>query len=478
MNRVIILHWCSADCRVLVLRGTGSQMDVEAVTDLPTSESPAEMGRQIAAAVASYAPQRTSLVVAVGRDLLQWQHLQLPPCPEEDLPDLVRLQSDYATNGTDDPSGLDFLPLAGSADQPHQLWSIALAPSRLTKLRQVLAATELSVKHVVPAALGWPQFANEPSGAEDGRIWVAPLGGEPVIWCTAHQRVVLFRQLTLPPADSPEFATAIANQVQRTEFAFRQQHPEINSTETYLVGTESPHLTSLGTDLSAQLDRKIEIPPCRMNVTHSQSPEAVAEPIIGLAAATIAGEKPAVDLVNPHAPPAPATRMQTYYLAAAAALALVALVGWQAYRGLQEPLDRAAEMQAEIDLIEETSGDLSQAEIEAAAIRTWLDNSVNLLTELRTISTHVRSEPLDSESFEVEDDIVIGKIELRNRQFTIDAYARENSDLQPVEYRLRDGKHRVRRGETSQATDVNGYPVKFTTIVDVSDNLQAEGGNP
>ncbi len=476
MNRVIILHWKPADCRAIVLRGSSSKLEVESVTQLDPSASSAELGQQLGSAVAGYSPQRAKVIVAVGRDSLDWQHLQLPPCPDEELPQLVRLQSDYTSNGVGDASGLDFLTLEGGSEEPRQVWSIALAPSQLTKVKQVLSAADLSADHVIPAVLGWPVYADGQAIPESAQLCVGPLGNEPAIWYQVDNQVVLFRQLQLPASDSPDFSAAVATQLKRTEIALSQRFPKIDNTTTYLIGSASQQLTALGTKLSAQLNSHIEIPASPFEVVQAASSPAVEEPILALASAALAGESPLVDLINPHAPPAPATRLQTYYLAAAAALALFALVGWQAYRNVQEPLERAAEMQAEIDLYEESADELRQAEGEVASIRAWLDSSVNLLSEMRLIAKHVRSEPLDSESFDVEDDIVVGKIEMRNRQFTIEAYAKDTSDLQPVEYRLRDGKHRVRRGETSRAEEVNGYPVKFTAIVDVTDGTQVEGG--
>jgi hypothetical protein len=70
--------------------------------------------------------------------------------------------------------------------------------------------------------------------------------------------------------------------------------------------------------------------------------------------------------------------------------------------------------------------------------------------------------------------VVIGKVVLQNRQFTIDAMAKENRVVQPLEYRLRDGIHRVQRGKTERSEAVPGYPLAFQSIVEVTDAAPAE----
>ena len=80
----------------------------------------------------------------------------------------------------------------------------------------------------------------------------------------------------------------------------------------------------------------------------------------------------------------------------------------------------------------------------------------------------MRPEPLDSEEFLVDDDIVLAKVVLQNKQFVIDALTKENSDVGPVEIRLRDGVHRVRRGKTERSDALADYPWFFQSIVDVT----------
>jgi hypothetical protein len=52
--------------------------------------------------------------------------------------------------------------------------------------------------------------------------------------------------------------------------------------------------------------------------------------------------------------------------------------------------------------------------------------------------------------------------------------AKENRVVQPLEYRLRDGIHRVQRGKTERSEAVPGYPLAFQSIVDVTDGATSQ----
>ena len=476
---MILIHWQQSFVRAFAVSGGSSRIDVEATVEISAEESATEIGRLLSENLVAHVANRGKVIVAVERGLLDWQHLSLPPCPHEDLPDLVRLQADYSFNGNDDSAGLDFLPLVGSTTESHRVWTVSLVHSQLVRIRKVLDIADLKAEHIVPVSLGWPALAANESASPDGTIYLAPFGEEPTIWSQQEERLVLFRQLQLPAASSESFGKSVLGELRRTQLALSQQDADGGKPHVCLIGQASADMAQLREFLSEQLRTEVPLTEPRIALPHREAGAELAAPLTGLANSVLSGDAPQVDLLNPRRRPAPKTRRETYYLATAAVVLLVLLVGLLGYRNLQAPLDRAAEMQAEIDLLKENTETLKQAEKEAAEIRTWLSKSVNLLDELRTISRHVRSEPLDAEDFPEDDDVVVGKIELSNRQYTVTAFTKQNSDLQPVEYRLRDGIHRVRRGETQRSDEVSGYPVKFESIVDVLESAASEeGGTP
>lgn len=467
MSQVIVIRWESQALSAAVVRVHSGRAEVVVEVTVPWDGSEqAGVGQKLAEAFAPHSPGRAPVVVAVAREQLHWQHLSLPPCPEEDLPDLVRMQADNNHSAADDLAGLDFLPLTGDTETPRRVWAISLSPTQLVRLRRVMHAAELKMDRLVPLALGWPAWSKHSltKTGQAATILVAPLEEEPTIWATVGERVVMFRQVHLTHDDLAGRATAIAGELRRTLLAFSQEHPEAGSPTLQLVGSQSDDQARLADELSAKLSQQVEAVLAEPSSEHSQQ---MSLPTLGLALDEAAGQTPLVDLLHPRHRPAPRTSRRTYALAAAAVVALLALLGWRSYANLQAPLEAAALAEAEIDLLEQSSARMNENEERAASIRDWLNNSVDLLSEMRTLSAQVRPEPLDAEEFPEDDDIVIAKVVLQNKQFVIDALAKENSDVQPMEFRLRDGIHRVRRGKTERSEALPSYPLFFQAIVDV-----------
>ena len=477
MSRVIVIECQRAALHAVIFRPHAGRVDVETVAGVPWDGEPATVGQQLGERLADFAPSHARVLVAVGRELLEWQNLSLPPCPEEDLPDVIRLQTDYHYSSAEDSTGLDYLPLTGGEETPHRVWAISLPQQQLNRLHQVLHGAGLRADRIVPLALGWPAWANRNVAGESQQaaIFVAPQGEEPSIWATVKGRVVMFRQLQLPQGNGQAFDAAVTGELRRTRLALSQEQPDAGEMTIQLLGDDPADLARLAEEISRKLQCRVEIVPQNTSVVLPDSADKVSLPAIGLALDEAAGNATRVDLLHPHRRPVKKTSRRTYALAAAAALSLAALVVWQGYRSLQAPINAAARMQAEIELLEESSEELREAEQAVAAIRDWLAGSVNLLDEIRIISTHVRPKPLTAESFPAGDDIVVSKVVLQNRQFEINALAKENTDMQPVEYRLRDGKHRVRRGKTEKSDELSAYPVSFQAIIDVSpDDVEEE----
>jgi uncharacterized membrane protein YccC len=199
-------------------------------------------------------------------------------------------------------------------------------------------------------------------------------------------------------------------------------------------------------------------------------------PLAGLASA-LADRRPVlVDLLHPRRRPAPPNRLRTFALAGAAAALLIALVAWKGYRNLQEPLEAAEAARVERDALAPALEKLAVDETKAAAVRRWLNESTNLLAELDRLGPLLRPEPLDSDKFKADQDLVVTKVTVANRQITLDAVAKSSDALLPAESRLRAGDYRVERGPVdTNSQAVPGYTVSVSDTVQ-PDDREAGGG--
>jgi hypothetical protein len=187
-----------------------------------------------------------------------------------------------------------------------------------------------------------------------------------------------------------------------------------------------------------------------------------------------------MDLLHPRRRPAPPSRKRTYALAAAAAAALILFAAWQGYRNLQEPLEAAAEANATREALTPLLESYAQDEAKARSIQTWLDGSVNLITELDYLARQLRPVPLDSEDFPAAQDVVLTKLVVNNRTFTVDAAVKDNSALQPIETRLRAADYRFAREAVEPKAEggVPGYAVSVVGVLERVDPAEAEEAQP
>jgi uncharacterized membrane protein YccC len=203
-------------------------------------------------------------------------------------------------------------------------------------------------------------------------------------------------------------------------------------------------------------------------------------PIAAIAAA-LADRQPApIDLLHPRRRPAPPSRGRTYVLAGAAAALLAVSLAWAAYQNLQRPLEAAELARQQQEALKPTLAGLTVDEGQAAAVRKWLEGSTNLLAELEHLSQNLRPEPLSSDKFPADVDLVLKKLTVTHRQLTLDAAAKNNSAIPAAESRLRAAQYRVDRGPVQPGAEgVPGYEVSVSGIVQRIDQPPpAEGAAP
>jgi hypothetical protein len=153
------------------------------------------------------------------------------------------------------------------------------------------------------------------------------------------------------------------------------------------------------------------------------------------------------------------------------------MIGWQMYANLNEPLWTTEKLQDELYTINQELEPLQAEERDAARIREWLDASPNLLTELAALGEDWRPETFDSKDFAIANDGVLKRFDLTNRRLILTGNVASSAAVQPLENRLRDTGHRVRREQSDPTTDGGQYPWQVQIVVDVVDGSPA-GGQP
>ena len=480
MPTAIALHWNETALHYAV--ALDGQVKAAASVALESGMSPAAIGQRLAVALAPYSPARAKVIVALGRGDIECQHLSLPPCPADELPDVVQLQADRDLASSENVLGFDFLPLVGDEQTAYQVLTFDLAANKLAKIRQICEAANLTLERIVPLAAGWPALTEQasPSIKLGTHVFAAPLANEATLWATRAGRVVLFRQFQLASGDdATALATAVGSELRRTLLALSQQ-AENSIPSVTLVGKQQEQLAALAKTLDQRLDVSVQslaIAPPHTNLPPKNSS---ALPLVGFAVDESLGKSPLVDLLHPRQRPKKQVNVRTYALAATAGALLLALLGWTSYSKLQAPLYQADQDQAELTLLEESLENLKVHEQRALAIQNWHAEAPNLLHHLQQLSQSIRPKSLEEESFSDKHDVVLEKFHLDKRQLTLEAMARNSRAIQPLESRLRKSDYRSERVNSNSSKTLKEYPwylkseIEITTASDTVDTSASQ----
>lgn len=475
MSRFLGLKLLPTEAIAVVVRG-GVQIERAMRIPLPMGDAGAR-GKAIHHALGAVKGGRLPVVVAAPRSDLTIQNLELPPMPADDLPEIVHLQAERDIALSEDGEGFDFLPLAGDEEHAYRVIGAGMAGNQWQQLKGAWEAGDLKVGRVVPEPFGWVEIGRRALGERDADalgVFSAIIERQAVVWASQGDGLRLIRTIWLPADDNAAAdAAALGNELRRTLLSLAQSQDAASANpRCYYIGENADEIAG---EIGATISKPVQATSLEQ-VVHAGADADLASaelslievaPLAALAAAAAEGRPAPVDLLHPRRrPPAP-SRARTYALAAAAALAGVAMIGWQGYRNLQEPLEIAAAADAERQALAPTLEAYAADEAKAAAIRSWLGQSANLLTELDAVSTRLRPEPLASEAFAADQDLVLTKLVLANRQVSFDAVAKNTDAIPPAERRLRSGSYRVERGAVElRAEGVPGYTVRVSETIE------------
>ena len=480
MRRILAIDWDRHEVRgVLVTSGpTGMSVTGAWAAPLARPDSPASSGREIgerlAAAMAGHVVGKVTTLVGVGRDNVQMQLLSLPPAPAEELPELVRFQAEREFTALGSDAALDFIPLAGDAQTPHQVLAVALNATGLMEAREVCGALGVAPDRIPLRACAAAAFVRRTAVVNDEKVAliVNPLTDEADLTVLAGENVLVMRTVRLPEAGQADARQrALLGEIRRTMAAVRQQSA-IRKVDQVVV---CAHQASVGQNggLSDQLDVPVTI---FDPTTHAPSglhkqglpAESLARfaAVLGMALSEADRRPPIVDFANVRRRAETRRFTRAHALAAAAAVVAVLWLGASLWRQISDPARELAELESRIENLQAQADLYKDATAQAAAVERWLATDVNWLDELEQFARRVRPQPLSAKDFPVDDDVVVTQLTMLRPPGTdavggrIDLAAKAKSDaaVRDLEHRLRDKRHRVTPGGVQQDSSVPGYP--------------------
>ena len=396
MPKLLALDWDQHEARFVVARSQGDSVAIDQAVAVPISLSAQqgnyeELGEQLRAALSRMSLPRCQVLTAIGRSMIELDRLQLPPAPEEELPEMVRFQAMRDFSSLQENSPLDFVPLGEAGNQSGEIMAAAIPRGLADQVNAALDSLgqdphRAGMRPCAVASLAMRRRAETRKGVV---LIIAQQSESAELVVIKHGMVVFTRSFRLPPNWVPsETGEPMLGEVRRTIAAAQNQLGAARVEKIVVFGTPDVHA-----DLCerirerTKLDVELQSPFDQISIqTAPERPERFAA-AVGMLLDEANSVPPVIDFLNPRKAPEPEspTRKRVFYggLAAAVVLGMLALVMWQ-FNSLNKELQQRTRVFAKVS---NENKNLESTVLLARDLRKWKQADRNWLDELVHLST-------------------------------------------------------------------------------------------
>ncbi len=225
--RLLALEWSTTEARIAVASMRGERCKFEEAFSLPLAaaesggEQPAAtIAEQIAAALAERGLHRVETLVAVGRENIELRQLTLPPAPDDELPDMVRMLALRELNALEEDWPLDFLPVDRTLDQSTRVLAAAIDPALVAQIQETCQQAGLKPQRIVLRPCAAASLLNrvQPERSSQLRLLVDLLLDEADLIVVVDGKVTFLRTVRLPgdPLTDSGAAHTLIGEIRRT----------------------------------------------------------------------------------------------------------------------------------------------------------------------------------------------------------------------------------------------------------------------
>jgi Tfp pilus assembly protein PilN len=383
-------------------------------------------------------------LVAVGRANIELRVLTLPPAPAEELPDMVRFQAlkQFSTMGENWP--LDYVPLEGVAEN-NSVLAAAIAPDVVDHIRTVCGQIKVEPKRLVLRPFAAASLWRRRSEDRRCTLMVDMLADEADLTVLTGGQVVFTRTVRLALGGDDELSRSLIGEIRRTIAAAQNQLAGQRVERVVFCGdneAQAPLRAQVSQNLS--LDVEYFDPFSGLEFASgaaARMPEHPGRyaPLLGIVLDAAAGDRPAIDFLDPRRRPAPVSHRRRYLTAAAIGVCVVLVFVFYIWIELAALDARIATLDTQSKGLAAKLKKLSETERDIVPIDEFTKSDVNWLDELYHLSANY---PPATDAI-VTDVTFMSAGRTGGGQATVDGFARQSNLLDQLLTGLRDERHLV-----------------------------------
>lgn len=478
MPRLLAAEWDVGEARFVVASLRGRSVTIEQLGQVPLSppdgegaSASAELHQEVASAAFPKA-SRAKVLVGLSRANVELRQLTMPPAPDTELPELVRMQALREQGFVNEESLLDFIPLAEDPTEARAVVAAAISRDQYAAINAMCTAAgikpdRLLLRPYAAASLFLRQAANP----DQAVLLIDVSLHRADLTVVIDRRVVLSRTVRLPSDDETAALPLgpLLAEVRRSLIAVENQPGGGSIEAIYVFGTAREH-QALVEALESELRMPAQAFDPFAGVSLKSKVQSALPAETGRFASLVgmlldeAHGSHALDLLNPRRKPEPINRKRL----AVAAAALIAAVGltlgytaWTKFDEINDDIERLSRESRELDNL------LKVAEAKRKAveeINQWAGGEVIWLDELRDLSLRFPS-PRDA--------VLLGLTMSRSSSnkggvMEFQGLVRDPSIVGRMESALRDDHHEVRSKRVQASIQDRIYTWQFESSLSVT----------
>lgn len=468
MVKKLAIDWDESELRLVAAQCSGQSVKVTDASVIPVEDG--NVTETLKAAIRRRGLENTETLVAIGRGKAELRELQLPPVPDEELPDMVRFQAirSFATAG--DNAVVDYLT-TNRSDSGVEMIAAAVGPQSLTEIQKTCESVDLNTKRISlrPLAAAALYLVNRDTKGSNDTVLIDLLADDAEIVVAREGRVIFVRTVRMPSVDAAR-GRALAGELKRSLVACGSSG---SLDRVILWGRENIHTDDVEM-LAEASQSKVEVldPFTLVDVDKKAAadmPDHVGRlaPLVGLLVADETAADRLVDFLNPRERVEEKVTPYKNMIIAGIPLAIAALLAFFIYRQIKGLDDQIAELKAENASMKPAIDQADESIARTETVDKFLDANVNWLSEIRRLAKVIPpSDELIVRSVSATSDVRSG-----GGTLTIDGSVTHTGVIDRLEDALRDEFHRVRGDGASVQKTEDAYRWGFTEVIRVAPEL-------
>ena len=447
MVKKIAIDWDESELRVVVGQGSGAGVKVSGadVIALPEGASVSETLKKY---VVEHELQKTETLVAIGRGKAELRELQLPPVPDDELPEMVRFQAIRSFASASDRAIVDYLVTDRSSEN-IQMIAAAVGPTQLNEIQETCQASDLTPKRIALRPLAAAALYLSTKRSEGNVVLIDLLSLDAEIVVAQDGKVIFVRTVRLP-ADDALRAKGLAGELRRSLLACGvADAPD----EIVLWGRKEIHQGEADEISNAVEGARVSVvDPFDLVTVGSKAAKSLPQhvgrlaPLVGLLASDDVASDRLIDFLNPRKREEPKPNHLRTVLLVGGPIAALLLMGFFAYRRIAGLNDRIATLKAENAELQDPVDIADQQIKDTERVDLFLDSGVNWLDELQRIAEKMPP----SEKLIVRTLSLSSSAKSKGGTVTITGGVTDSSVVDEFEEAVRDENHSVVNDGTFQ----------------------------